>query len=99
MVTRGFAVCHVGLSPVDGFAVAQDEALAEFVNLTFTVGSDMYRVRRPGAVWSADYCEEPLEHSKRQRSSGAPLRRTARTFRWCVSWTSRKHSSVDSADR
>lgn len=40
------------------FGVARDETLAESVNLTFTLDSDTYRLRRADGVWSANSYEE-----------------------------------------
>jgi hypothetical protein len=45
-------------SRVRRFGVARDEALAESVDLTFTLDSETYRLRRAGAVWSANSYEE-----------------------------------------
>jgi hypothetical protein len=40
------------------FGVARSETLAESVDLTFTLDSETYRLRRAGAVWSANSVEE-----------------------------------------
>ena len=45
-------------SSVRRFGVARDETLAESVDLTFTLDSETYRLRRAGAVWSANSNEE-----------------------------------------
>ena len=45
-------------SGVRRFGVARDETLAESVDLTFTLDSETYRLRRAGAVWSANSSEE-----------------------------------------
>jgi hypothetical protein len=45
-------------SGVRRFGVARDETLAESVDLTFTLDSETYRLRRAGTVWSANSSEE-----------------------------------------
>ncbi len=53
-------------SSVRRFGVARSETLAESVDLTFTLDSETYRLRRAGAVWSANSSEEliPIEKAR-----------------------------------
>ena len=88
---------------VRGTAVLGEQSRAESMDLTFPVASQLYRLRRPSALWNSMYYEEPLrtEESRailaravEQHSDNAALVRLLTLAATRLSWIDAETSLV-----